>query len=160
VGEKLKINLGCGPDVRPGWVNVDADPSHRPDVVWDLNQRPYPFDDGSADHVYAAQLLEHLTLHCIEFFQESYRVLAADGTLEVVMPNMFSLRNRLRYLVGRYDSSPEWNPYHTKLVHPRYLVHLARHIGLDARLNYGRAAWLPGRHLLSGYIWLVARKRR
>lgn len=159
-GERAKINLGSGPDVRPGWIGVDIDPRQNPDVTWDLNVRPYPFEDGSADHIYAAQVLEHLSLHCIEFLQETYRVLASDGTLELVLPNMFSLQNRLRYLVGRCEASPEWNPYHVKLIHPRYLVRLARHVGFDPRLRYGRAPALPRRDLLSGSIWLVARKRR
>jgi len=158
--EGKKINLGCGPDRRPGWINVDVDQGHRPDVVWDLNELPYPFEDSSADRIYAAQLVEHLALHTIDFFRESYRILRADGVLEVVMPNMFSLANRLRYLAGRYEGSPEWNPYHTKLVHPRYLAGLARHIGFDPHFRYERLPWLPRRELLSGSVWLVARKRR
>lgn len=156
----LRINLGSGPDRRPGWVNVDVDDVHRPDVTWDLNRTPYPFEDGSAEHIYAAQLLEHLTLHCIDFFQETYRVLGADGVLEIVLPNMFSLRNRLLYLAGRIETSPEWNPYHMKIVHPHYLLRLARHIGYDAQLRFRRAPSMPRRDLLSGSIWMQARKRR
>jgi predicted SAM-dependent methyltransferase len=156
----LRINLGAGPDRRAGWTNVDIDPAHEPDVVWDLNTRPYPFEDGSACNIYGAQLLEHLTLHCIEFFQEAHRILDSDGTLELVLPNMFSLANRARYVVGRIETSPEWNPYHMKLVHPRYLLALARHVGFDARLAYNRLPWLPWRYLGSGSLWIVARKRR
>jgi predicted SAM-dependent methyltransferase len=156
----LKINLGAGPDRRTGWTNVDIDPAQQPDVVWDLNERPYPFEDGSAVHIYGAQLLEHLTLHSIEFFQETHRILESDGTLELVLPNMFSLRNRALYLFGRIETSPEWNPYHMKLVHPIYLLQLARHVGFDARLAYNRLPWLPRRYLGSGSLWIVARKRR
>jgi predicted SAM-dependent methyltransferase len=158
--EKLKINLGAGPDRRPGWVNVDLDQDQHPDVIWNLNERPYPFDDASAVHIYGAQLLEHLTLHSLEFFQETYRILDSDGTLEIVLPNMFSLRNRALYVTGRIESSPEWNPYHIKLVHPRYLLRLARHVGFDAHLAYNRLPKLPLRYLLSGSLWIVARKRR
>ena len=159
-GEELRINLGAGPDRRPGWTNVDLDEAHQPDVVWDLNRLPYPFEDTSATHIYGAQLLEHLTLHCIDFFQETYRILKVDGTLEIVLPNMFSLRNRGLYLLGRIEESPEWNPYHMKLVHPRYLLHLARHVGFDARLALNRLPWLPLRYLGSGSLWILARKRR
>jgi predicted SAM-dependent methyltransferase len=158
--DSLKINLGTGPDHRAGWVNLDIDEAHGPDVVWDLNRRPYPFEDGSAHHIYAGQVLEHLSIHTVEFLQETYRVLDSDGILEIVLPNMFSARNRLRYLAGRIEGSPEWNPHHLKLVHPRYLLHLARHVGFDAELRFNRLPHLPLRYLLSGSLWVVARKRR
>lgn len=158
--EKVRLNLGAGPDRRTGWINVDVDASHSPDVVWDLNKRPYPFEDGSIDHIYAAQLLEHLQLHCVDFFQETYRILESDGTLEMVLPNMFSLKNRMLYLVGRCEESAEWNPYHVKLVHPLYLLRLARHVGFDAQLAHGRVPRFPRRYLFADYIWIKARKRR
>lgn len=158
--EKLRINLGAGPDRRNGWINVDLDETQHPDVLWNLNELPYPFDDSSAVHIYGAQLLEHLTLHSLAFFQETYRILDSDGTLEIVLPNMFSLRNRALYVAGRIESSPEWNPYHMKLVHPRYLLRLARHVGFEAQLAYNRAPRLPLRYLLSGSLWIIARKRR
>lgn len=63
-----RINLGCGYDKRPGYLNVDVDPACRPDLLLD------PADDsviprGHFREVYARDVLEHIprpqTLHAL-----------------------------------------------------------------------------------------------
>ena len=55
----LKLNLGSGLTPIPGFVNVDAlEDVPGVDVVADISGR-LPFEDGSADLVYASHLLEH-----------------------------------------------------------------------------------------------------
>lgn len=41
-------------------VTLDNNPLHRPDVLWDLNQRPLPFEDEAFDEIHAYEVLEHL----------------------------------------------------------------------------------------------------
>ena len=61
----MKLNLGCGPDIRPGYINVDGSynlllkPSAEI-VVHDLNQFPWPFPDNCADEILMWHVLEHL----------------------------------------------------------------------------------------------------
>lgn len=38
----LKINLGCGTDIKPGWVNVDIAKLDGVDIVHDLDELPLP----------------------------------------------------------------------------------------------------------------------
>ena len=39
---------------------LDNNPSHKPDVVWDLRNHPLPFGDEEFDEIHAYQVLEHL----------------------------------------------------------------------------------------------------
>ena len=80
------LNLGCGYDKWIGAVNVDAFESCKPDVVWDLNKVPYPWDDESFDFVYASHIFEHLQ-NWWEAFLECVRVLKVGGQMEIRVPH-------------------------------------------------------------------------
>ncbi|MCK4966036.1 methyltransferase domain-containing protein, partial [bacterium] len=57
----MKLNLGCGRDVREGYVNIDVcNPWELDVVIHDLNKVPYPFEDNTFDEVYASHIIEHL----------------------------------------------------------------------------------------------------
>ena len=62
---RRRLNLGCGTDIRPGYINVD-DGSMWPSVLpasvkaHNLNQFPWPFPDNSADEILMLHVLEHL----------------------------------------------------------------------------------------------------
>jgi hypothetical protein len=51
----VKLNLGCGDKILPGYVNVDVAPARagqKPDVICDLH-RLEPFQDAAADEILA-----------------------------------------------------------------------------------------------------------
>ena len=57
----MKLNLGCGDKILPGYVNVDVAESRagkRPDVLCDLH-RLTPFEDNSADEILSVHVVEH-----------------------------------------------------------------------------------------------------
>ena len=58
--KELKIQLGIGYKKMKGFINVDINPTYKPDVLWDLTKRPWPFEDESVDFIYSAFCLEHL----------------------------------------------------------------------------------------------------
>jgi predicted SAM-dependent methyltransferase len=61
----LKLNLGCGFDIRAGYVNIDANDEHHPDLVSDVANLS-ALADGVAIEALAQDVLEHLpreTLH-------------------------------------------------------------------------------------------------
>lgn len=80
----MKLNLGCGKDIMPGYVNIDRKPY--PGVtVMDIT-KPLPFPDDSVDHILAHDVLEHI-LHWEDVVAECLRVLRFGGVLEVHVPH-------------------------------------------------------------------------
>jgi SAM-dependent methyltransferase len=79
------IDLGCGTRRQPGAVGVDSNPAVEPDVVHDLNRRPYPFEESVADEVYLDNVLEHLD-DVIGTLEEVHRILRPNGTVRIDVP--------------------------------------------------------------------------
>lgn len=79
----LKLNLGCGPDYREGWHNVDL--SGKCDETVDLSTYPWPWEDGQFEQIVANDILEHMPM-CLPFIDECWRVLTSGGRLVVRTP--------------------------------------------------------------------------
>ena len=79
----MRVNLGCGRAILPGWVNVDACPDLGPGVeVWDLDEHPWPFEDGSAAEIRGFDIFEHVE-DAVGFMAECHRILAPGGVLRL-----------------------------------------------------------------------------
>lgn len=89
-----RLNLGCGRDLRPGYLNVDAAAEVRPDLVWDLDRTPYPLPANHYDEILARDVVEHLG-SVPAFVEEAYRLLRPGGELEITTPH-FSSANSYR----------------------------------------------------------------
>ena len=85
------LNLGCGRKHIEGAVNLDISASVTPDVVHDLNTRPWPFQSDSFEHVYAYDVLEHVD-EVIDTMNEIHRVCQAGARVEITVPH-FSCAN-------------------------------------------------------------------
>lgn len=82
----LRLNLGCGMNKRPGWVNVDGFDVCKPDMVHDLNAFPYPWDDNSVDEIYMNHVLEHIPMWW-EAFKECARIMKPGAYFQVNVPD-------------------------------------------------------------------------
>ena len=63
---KIKLNLGCGEQILPGYINVDLY-CDKADIKADVKK--LPFDNDYADEVYSSHVIEHFD------FKESWDVL-------------------------------------------------------------------------------------
>jgi predicted SAM-dependent methyltransferase len=84
--QNLKLQVGCGPKLKQGWVNIDL--VDGADIALDL-RRPLPFADASCDIVYAEHFFEHLDYpdDADAFLRECRRVLRPGGRLSLGVPD-------------------------------------------------------------------------
>jgi len=81
-----KLNLGCGEDYMPGYTNVDFRSHVEIDVQHNLNELPYPFEDGEFDLVHASHVLEHLDKP-FDIMVELHRITKKGGTIHIRVPH-------------------------------------------------------------------------
>lgn len=99
-------------------IRLDINPDCNPDVVWDLNQRPLPFEDGEFDEIHAYEVLEHIGSQgdynsFFEEFSEYWRILKMGGFLYASCP--------------KYDSIWAWgDPSHTRVINQGTLAFLSQ----------------------------------
>jgi 2-polyprenyl-3-methyl-5-hydroxy-6-metoxy-1,4-benzoquinol methylase len=67
---------------------------------WDAEREKVPVESERYDVVIAAEIVEHL-LDVDHFLTECWRVISKGGFLLVTTPNLVSLYNRLRVLLGK-----------------------------------------------------------
>ncbi|MDQ7007508.1 MAG: hypothetical protein Q9Q40_09760 [Acidobacteriota bacterium] len=86
--EAIKLNLGCGGNLLPGYVNVDK--VGEPDLRHDLEVFPWPFDDDSVGEVVLNHVLEHLgqtTDTYLGIMRELYRVCRGGARIRIHVPH-------------------------------------------------------------------------
>ena len=131
--------LGCGHKKRPEYTNIDGmfvpiagdhknhydkddvvrldiNPDCNPDVLWDLNNRPLPFEDGEFDEIHAYEVMEHVGRQgdFVGYFSEMMeyaRILKDGGTILGCVP--------------RWDRVWAWgDPGHCKIITSGTLLYL------------------------------------
>ena len=71
----LKLNLGCGENKLQGYINVDK--FGEPDIKYDLESFPWPWEANSVSEILLIHVLEHLgkdTEVYFGIFKEMYRI--------------------------------------------------------------------------------------
>lgn len=121
---------------RKEWENLttlDLDPHCEPDVLWDLNNRPYPFAHEWFTEIHAYEVLEHVGRQgdwrgFFEEFAEYWRILVPGGHLILSCP--------------KWDSPWAWgDPGHTRVISQYTLgfldqEHIAAEVGVTAMTDY------------------------
>lgn len=86
-----RMNVGCGYDVRAGYLNVDLQPKHSPDLVADATHLPM-LPSGYFEEILAQDVLEHFERARTQpALDEWNRLLEEDGTLILRVPSLFDL---------------------------------------------------------------------
>jgi len=109
-----KLHLGCGPNYKDGWLNVDL--FGVADINLDLRE-PLPFPDARFALVYTEHFLEHVDYPqaTLRFLGECFRVLRSGGTIRIGVPDtewpLFeytNLRNEDYFLTAKKEWHPAW----------------------------------------------------
>lgn len=143
-----KIYLGAGTDRKDGFIHVDHLPLEGIDVVHNLMEFPYPFEDNSAEQIMAVDVLEHLANYTddkkptvIEFIKECHRILQNGAELFIQTP--------------RYDADFLWiDPSHIRGFHERSMdffdptTHYGKTTGFYSNVKFNvRSEILPNKNL-------------
>ena len=84
-----KLNLGCGGDYKPGWINLDNDKNVKADVYHDLEKLPYPFKSNEIEETFIKHLFEHLSSP-LEFLEELWRISKNKASIVIIVPHFSS----------------------------------------------------------------------
>lgn len=83
----VKLNLGCGRDVREGYVNVDKFPTSAEIIKAEFPT--LPFESDFADEVLLNHVLEHFGYtEALTLVREIHRVLKPFGLAKIEVPDM------------------------------------------------------------------------
>ncbi len=140
----MKLNLGCGGKILPGFVNVDKCALQGVNEVVDLFTVPWPWRESSIDEIQSSHLIEHIPHQqsampdydwparvmndCMQrlitldsflaFFAEAWRVLVPGGTITCIAPWGMSHQ--------------AWqDPYHVRAIMPGTVAYLTGEIAQD-----------------------------
>jgi predicted SAM-dependent methyltransferase len=103
-----KLNLGCGHKRIQDAVNADVAISVGPDVVCDLNKRPWPFGDDQFLEVFAYDVIEHCD-DVVLTMEEIHRVCGDGAVLRITVPH-FSCANAFTDPTHRHQFG--WSSFH------------------------------------------------
>ncbi len=84
----LLVNVGCGREGRPGWVNIDCFPAPGVTCVRDC-RTSLPLPSASARGIFTEHFVEHLDYYeeAPQFLDECRRVLQPGGILRIIVPD-------------------------------------------------------------------------
>lgn len=86
--KSVKINVGCGRTIIPGWINLDSMPLPGVDVIFDLEtcaKEKIPLPDNSADEFLLSHVIEHID-NILPMMQELHRIAQPDAKMVIRVP--------------------------------------------------------------------------
>ncbi len=114
--ESLKLNLGCGIDIRPGFVNIDIQSFPGVDLIADVSLLD-EFKDESVDFLVAQHVIEYIPRKVlIPALLNWRRVLKPKAPLEIRVTDLSNLTKSL-YL---NDISQEMGLHHEMVISMLY----------------------------------------
>lgn len=85
INKPIKLHLGCGETILPGFINIDIQKLSGIDKV--MNAYPLKFEKNSVDLIYASHLLDHIEGDKLEILKNWINVLKPGGILRLSVPD-------------------------------------------------------------------------
>lgn len=146
-----KLNVGCGRNIRQGWLNLDSYPLPGVDILADLNvcaTKPIALEDNCVDEFLLSHVLEHID-NVLPMMQELHRVAANGALMTIHVPH------------GASDDAFE-DPTHVRQIFPGSFGYFSQPYYWRADYGY-RGDWITEtvqlrvaakyRHLAPAEIW-------
>ncbi len=147
-----RLNLGCGFDKRDGYLNVDFQDFHDPDLVADVRDLA-ALPDGHFSEVMAIDVLEHMErTETAKALAEWHRVLAPGGTLRLQVPDVLAVGQLLQerdsyeehelFIHHLYGTQAYTGDFHLAGFTDRLMIELLLDAGFDHIRTHCEHQWL------------------
>ena len=107
----MKLNLGCGNDVRPGYVNIDRMPQGQapPDIYrqGDISSLDWLTEDGTVDEMVALDCLEYLPTKVLKQTLINWAKKNNATFTGMIIPNVFGPFGIPFFTDGDKEDNPE-----------------------------------------------------
>lgn len=80
------LDVGCGTNKVEGAIGLDYNPKTGADVIHDLGEMPYPFEDNEFDIVVSRHVVEHVP-DVMTFITELHRITKNGGKIQLATPH-------------------------------------------------------------------------
>jgi len=95
----MKLNVGCGTDIREEYINLDIRELPGVDIVCNMMDEEIPLPEESCDKILAKDILEHFPLDKTDMIiTKWWELLKPRATLHIQVPN--TLLNVLQWIKG------------------------------------------------------------
>jgi len=86
----MVLDVGCGTrKTEPGAVGIDVDPRSVADIVWDLDQFPWPLEGDAFDRIHMSHIIEHVR-DVTRTMAEIHRVATSGADVFIATPHFSS----------------------------------------------------------------------
>lgn len=143
-----KLNLGCGRDIKKGYINLDIAKLPGVNIIWDINKLPLPFKKEEFDEVYAKDIFEHVDY--IPLLRDLHRILKIGGIIKITVPH-FTSRNLYADPTHKYGFSYETFKFFLKK-HPRRYYFNFGFSEFKCKLIFEKLWYLPWNYPLELFL--------
>src|SRR5690242_14256582 len=82
-----KLHIGCGPEIKAGWLNIDVRDVNHPDFLNHDLLKGLPENLKDIEYCYSSHFLEHLTYdECEKLVKEIHSKMARGGVFRCSVP--------------------------------------------------------------------------
>ena len=87
VDDKIRLNLGCGDDIKKEFINIDISKFHENILNIDIKDIKSNFSENTVDEIYAKDVLEHVGLpNAKKFLKDWSSLLKKGGFITLITP--------------------------------------------------------------------------
>lgn len=105
--DQIRINLGCGSDIKEGWLNLDEYANsfcgdknniNKQNLIQYDCRNGFPIKNNSVNLIYSSHFFEHLTpTEALNLYKDSFRILKNGGIFRIALPNIIKIMKAIFY---------------------------------------------------------------
>ncbi len=140
--EVIKLNLGCGSDLKFGYINVDINPFYRPDILGEIIPVMKNFEKESVNEIQAIHVINYFShQELLDFLQISFQILEFEGSLVIEGPDLAKILTQIDttnfqpasvypLFASNFDGPTHEKPY-LNAVEYKWFKNIVRSIGFN-----------------------------